>query len=316
MAVAAGDNLSGVAAGEVELRRQGAKAWHPISTQVEGQELVAYVDDESFRNGDYELRARAEDWAGNEASTDVLADGSRAGIRLPVRAATRLRAGRRKIAIKRRVVRRKGRRRVVRRRVERFVSELRARRGRRVKLFGRLTNPEGQPLEGATVYVYARPDLPTSRFSALGTAQTGRGGRFRFIAKATTSRVLRFRYPGGRRIGAATRDVRIGVPARSTFRVSDTTPAAGQEIILRGRVVSPLIPEEGKLVALQAHFNGLWRTFQLVRSDPRGRWAASYRFVVNRSARYPMRVRVPREAGFPFDSGGSRVVKVHVRAAR
>ena len=71
----------------------GATTWHGLRTDREGSQLVAYVDDERFRNGLYEFRAHAEDQAGNEASTATRADGATASLRLPARIDTRLAVG-------------------------------------------------------------------------------------------------------------------------------------------------------------------------------------------------------------------------------
>ena len=68
VAITASDKHSGVVSGEIEIRRVGTSAWHGIDTKLSSPGLVAYVDDERFRNGVYEFRAHATDRAGNEAS--------------------------------------------------------------------------------------------------------------------------------------------------------------------------------------------------------------------------------------------------------
>ena len=152
VAITASDKHSGVGSGEIEIRRVGTSAWHGIDTKLTSPGLVAYVDDERFRNGVYEFRAHATDRAGNEASIGPK-DAGAASLRLPVRATTKLRAGARRIKIKRRVVHRDGRRRTVRKRVVVLDSRVRAGFRSRVRLYGRLTNEDGQPLEAATVDV-------------------------------------------------------------------------------------------------------------------------------------------------------------------
>ena len=152
VAITASDKHSGVGSGEIEIRRVGTSAWHGIDTKLSSPGLVAYVDDERFRNGVYEFRAHATDRAGNEASIGPK-DAGAASLRLPVRATTKLRAGARRIKIKRRVVYRDGRRQTVRKRVAVLDPRLRASFGSQVRLHGRLTNADGQPLESATVEV-------------------------------------------------------------------------------------------------------------------------------------------------------------------
>ena len=140
VAVDAIDRHSGIAGGEIEMRAAGAHTWHGLRTEHQGSQLVAYVDDERFRSGAYEFRARAVDQAGNEASTGKRTDGSAATLRLPARIDTRLRVG-----VPTRVRGRRGRTRV------RFDSTVVAPFGRTVRLTGRLTNADGQPIEAATV---------------------------------------------------------------------------------------------------------------------------------------------------------------------
>ena len=87
------DRHSGLAGGEIEMRAAGTRTWHGLRTEREGAQLVTYVDDERFRRGAYEFRARAVDQAGNEASTGRRTDGSTASLRLPARIDTRLAVG-------------------------------------------------------------------------------------------------------------------------------------------------------------------------------------------------------------------------------
>src|SRR4029079_12945154 len=87
------DRHSGMADGEIEMRETGTATWHGLPTKLEGSQLVAYVDDERFRRGAYEFRARGADHAGIEASTGKRTDGSAAMLRLPARVDTRLVVG-------------------------------------------------------------------------------------------------------------------------------------------------------------------------------------------------------------------------------
>ena len=73
------------------------------------------------------------------------------------------------------------------------------------------------------------------------------------------------------------------------------------------------LPSAAKLVEMQAHFRGRWRTFSTVRAHSSGQWRFPYRFggTVGRVT-YRFRARLPAEGGYPFISGNSRVVKVLV----
>ncbi len=130
-----------------------------------------------------------------------------------------------------------------------------------------------------------RPTTPPRRLSPA---------RATMVARAP---VTRRRAPGARRWGR---------PAR---RLSVT---GGRAVRFQGRVGRPL-PRLGKLVEVQAHFRGRWRTISAVRAGRDGRWAFRYVFgVASRPATYRLRARVPVEAGYPFAAGASRAVRVTV----
>jgi hypothetical protein len=261
---------------------------------------VGYVDDERFRRGSYEFRARAEDYAGNEASTGTRTDGTAAMLRLPARIDTRLRVG---------LLRKLSRRVHSRRR--RLDSDVLAGYGRRLRLSGRLSNADGQPIDAATIEaVETRSDGTTV---PIGLATTGREGRFHYVVRATRNRALLFHYVGSRRIGAARAAFRLRVRATSSINVSRPTVSNGQVVIFTGRVVSRPLPPGGKLIEMQAHFRGRWRTFSTVRSNRAGLWRFPYRFGATLGrVTYRFRARLPLEGGYPFVTGHSRVANVLV----
>ena len=314
LAVKVGDSVSGVETGAIELRRKGGRAWHEVDAHIEKGLLTGYVDDQRFADGPYELRAHATDYAGNTGSTDRQANGASAGLTLPVRVPTILRAGARRARVVRRTVRRGGRRRTVRRRVSTLAPTLRVGIGRRITLEGRLTNPDGQPIDGASIGVSGKSAFGDNEFASLGLARTDASGRFTYRARATESRVIRFEYAGARQIRAAVRDVFLRVPASSSISVSDRRVLNGQGVRFAGRLRGGAIPAGGKLLEVQAFFRGRWRTFSTVRSDAAGRWKFNYRFGgTSGRITYRFRVVIPHEGGYPFDTGHSPVVRVHVR---
>ena len=85
-----------------------------------------------------------------------------------------------------------------------------------------------------------------SRDRLLGTVQTGLNGGFSYRLKATRSRGIRFRYHGSRRIGAAETVVRILVPAASTIQVDRSTVPNGDSVLFTGRVRTGPIPTAGE----------------------------------------------------------------------
>jgi hypothetical protein len=312
VAVRVTDEHSGLAGGEIEMRRVGTATWHLLATTVEASRLIAEVDDERFRNGSYEFRARALDAAGNEASTSRRIDGSMAGLRLPVRIPTRLRVGLPHVVTRRVTVRRHGQRRVVRRRRVVLRPKARVRFGRQVTLRGSIRNPDGHPIEHATIGVF---DLVRDgrTLEPLGLAQADGNGRFRYVARANRTRRLRFYYRGSTRIHSATRDVQLEVPAQSTIRVDRSRALNGQGVTFSGQVRTRPLPLAGKLIEVQAFFRNRWRTFSTTRADRRGRWRFRYRFggTAGRVV-YRFRVRLPREGGYPFATGHSSVIPVTV----
>jgi hypothetical protein len=296
--VNASDRHSGVAQGEIEMRETGTQTWHALPTKLEGSQLVSYVDDERFRRGSYEFRARAEDHAGNETSTGKRADGSAATLRLPARIDTRLVVG---------VLRRVG----DGRRRHRFDRNVTARYGRLLRLTGLLVNADGNPIEAATVE--ALEERPDGTILPIGLATTGREGRFRYVVSAMRNRDLLFRYPGSRRIAAATSPFALHVPAKTSIRVNRARVRNGEGVVFAGRVATRPMPANGKLIEMQAHFRGRWRTFSTLRSDRAGEWNFRYRFGATLGrVIYRFRARLPSEGGYPFISGRSRVAKVLV----
>jgi hypothetical protein len=300
VSVNAVDRHSGLARGEIEMRSSGSQTWHGIPTEQEGTQLVGYVDDEQFRRGLYEFRAHAEDHAGNEVSTRTRTDGAAATIRLPARIDTRLAVG---------VLRKPSRR--LGGEDRHFDSDVRADYGLRLRLAGRLANADGQPIEGATVEALEmRAD---GTHVPIGLATSRRNGRFHYIVRATRNRRLLFHYLGSRRIGAARAQFRLRVRAMSSIDVSRDTVRNGQSVIFTGRVTSRPVPPGGKLIEMQAHFRGKWRTFSTVRTDRAGLWRFPYRFggTLGRVT-YRFRARLPSEGGYPFVAGRSRVASVVV----
>ena len=67
----------------------------------------------------------------------------------------------------------------------------------------------------------------------------------------------------------------------------------------------------GLVVVLQGYEGGRWRTFADTRTRRRGKWRASYRFS-GRPGRYPIRVRIRRQTGLPYETGHSRRLVVRV----
>jgi hypothetical protein len=186
-----------------------------------------------------------------------------------------------------------------------------ARHDRRIRLGGVLANSDGQPIEGATIE--ALETQPDGATAAVGLATTSADGRFKYVVRATRNRKLVFRYGGSRRIGSATSEFVLLVPASTSIRADRRLLRNGQQVLFAGRVRTRPLPSFGKLVEMQAYFRGRWRTFSTVRAGNGGGWHFPYRFggTVGRVT-YRFRARLPSEGGYPFVSGNSRVMRVVV----
>jgi len=302
------DDVSGLATGAVEISPGGSGTWQTLPTQREGGRLLARIDDASLPAGVYQLRARAVDQAGNEASTDRLADGQSMVLTLPLRIVSKMRAG----FERKRTIRSHRGRRVVRRRVTEIVPAARVRSGGKASVAGRLVNPDGEGIAGAEVRVFSNSSVTPEQLVAV--LQTGSDGRYRYKAAGSTSRTLRFEFAGSPLVLPSQRTISMSVPARTSMRIDRRRVLNGQAVTFSGGLRTQPTPAEGKLVELQARLSDRWQTFRTARTDVAGRWAIRYRFKRTRGVqRFHFRARLPREAAYPFAAGGSRSLTVRVR---
>jgi hypothetical protein len=302
------DATSGIARGEIEVRRLGTDAWQPLPAQLHQGGFSAVLDDEHRRDGVCELRARAWDAAGNERSTDRRVSGDAARVVLPLRVKTRMRVGKRE-KLRARGARRGRRIRIV------YLRRPLVGHGRPVRLKGRLVAPGGNPLAGVTVDVSARMAVPGVGFQPVARLTTSRSGRFAYLVPPGPSRILRFRYAGAPKIRSQTQDIHVRVRASSSIRANRRHVVNGETVTFSGRVRGGFMPPAGKLMELQFFDRGKWRTFRTFAAAPStGRWSYSYRFDGTRGTRkYRFRVRIPKENGYPFSRGRSRPLAVTVR---
>jgi hypothetical protein len=297
VAAHATDDLSGVASGTIDIAPAGTAAWQPLPTGHEDGRLVARIDDATLSPGAYVLRAHATDRAGNQTTQDRQADGQPVVVTLPLRKPAFIAAG------FERIVRRPGRRRgtmVVLRPAARVRYE------RRAAIAGRLTTSEGRAIAGAPIQLFAAEQ-------GVDTVTTDANGRFRTSVTGTRSQDLRLAYQGSSQALPAQTTLKLRVPAATSARVSRERVRNGQAIAFRGRVRGLPVPAAGKLVEIQVRFTDRWQTFRTTRSDAMGRWSSRYRFQRTRGVQlYRFRVRLPKEAGYPFETSVSRTLAVKV----
>ena len=181
--------------------------------------------------------------------------------------------------------------------------------GRRAQLRGRIVLSDGTPVAGASVAVVSRVRRPGAPLRALRTATTGARGRFAVRVPRGPSRTLGLRLARRGDVLAGSRGIGLRVPASSTIRASRRVLGGPGRVRFSGRLRAV---RRGLVVILQGREAGRWRTFDDTRTDRRGRWHATYRFS-GRAGSYPVRARIRRQAGYPYELGYSRAVVVRVR---
>ena len=169
---------------------------------------------------------------------------------------------------------------------------------------------------GAVVELLTRELRTGARARVAAITSTDSRGRFTLRVPKGRSRRLRaaWHVRSTDPLPACSRPLDVLVPARSTLHVNPRVVLAGHRIRISGRLQGGRIPARGKLIDLQAHERGAWRTFATVRTRRNGRFTTHYRF--RRAApriTYPMRVRVRPDAAYPYALGYSRAVRVTVR---
>jgi hypothetical protein len=298
------DAVSGLAGGDIELRREGTSDWRPLTTSSEKDGVEASLDDTALADGAYDVRGRVRDRAGNERSTDALLAGGRMRVVLPLRSPFSIVAG---FERRKRAARKRGKRRGK----TRLLTSVRVGFGRNVVIRGHVLDPAGRRVPGARVAIDQGPS--SDRLSPLALITMDRNGVFRHIVGPGTNRLVRVRYVGSELTRPASTILRLHVTASSSMRARPQLVLNGGSTTFSGKLRG-LVPKGGKLVALQAFFRGHWRTFATPRTDARGAWRSAYRFEATRGrVRYRFRVLIPSEPAYPYASGRSRPISVAVQ---
>jgi hypothetical protein len=184
--------------------------------------------------------------------------------------------------------------------------------GRTALIRGMLTSAAGKPIANRSIEVRARLKHTGARYEHVGTVGTDRAGRFSYVAPKGASRTLRFIFDGTAVLRPAEGEVRLAVPGSSTLRVSRRRVRNGRSVRFSGTVAPPVIGGL-KLLDLQAFYRGKWRTFATPRASAKGVWRFRYRFeATTGKVVYRFRVRIRREAAYPYELGYSRTAKVIV----
>jgi hypothetical protein len=275
------DASSGVAGGTLEICQRRNAAFLALKTTLRGGKLVATVP--RSVKGDYGIRVSASDKAGNAMSAVVTS----------MSLSTRVGKHARKVQNARANVP----------------------YGRAVEVLGRLTSTDGAPIANQPIVITGRLHQTGAPATPAASTTTDTGGRFAVKLPAGPSRKLTVVYPGAAGILTRTRTVALRVPASATIRASTDSLRGAGAVRFSGRLraLGASLPPGGKIVELQAAQRGRWTIVDTARATgPNGAWHATARFRGN-PGRFPIRLRIRREALFPYELGYSPSVVVRVR---
>jgi hypothetical protein len=195
--------------------------------------------------------------------------------------------------------------------VRRTLKSHTVRYGRAALITGRVVGSKAL-LKGAHVGVVDNPAIaPRSRL-----ARVRNHGRFRIKVRPRQSTEARPILVSASGVAQACgRPVKLAVRAGVRLRTAPRQLRNGQSIRMRGRVAAVRLPKQGKSVAIQARARGAgsWTTVTLMRTDPAGHFNFAYRFRKTfQTTAYEFRAVVPRERGYPFHRGWSRIRRATV----
>ena len=293
------DPHSGIDSGQVYFRPQGDELWRPLPTELDGAGMRARADSSSHPEGSYEFRAVATDSAGNQAESTLREDGRPMVLQFPLRAGVALSAR----------IEPGGQQRVT-------LPYGRARRA-----VGRLVARDGEPLTDREIRVeeyFGEGALLDRRIRRVATDDEG---RWRSRLPPGPSRQVRVYYDGDARyLDDETPAGSLRVRSKAVFKTSRRKVRQGRRVVFRGRIarLGARLPNGGKLVELQVRERpGRWATVrEAFRTNPRGRYRLRYRFgrFYVRNVRFRFRVKVAREADWPYRAATSRARNVTVLA--
>lgn len=184
---------------------------------------------------------------------------------------------------------------------------IRARFDRPTLVTGRLLDPVGKPLPGATLTVASALNVPGAEERPTETAVTDASGRFRLEIPAGPSRRVILR------AGTSEWSLRLVVPAPLRLLASRMRLRNKQKLMLTAYLLGARVPRRSAEVAFQVLIGHQWRTFATRPIDRRGRAQIAHRFrVTYQRLTYRFRAIVVRRQTFPFENATSPPVAVRV----
>ena len=176
---------------------------------------------------------------------------------------------------------------------------------------GRLTGAGGAPAAGARVCVGTRMRVGDGAERILATPMTNARGLFTARVPAGPSREIRVaHWPNTER--ALERHLTLRARAIPRLRVRpNRTLSNGQRVRFAVRLPGPASAR--RRVAIEARADGRWIRIAGGRTSRSGSWRGRYRFhATTGTRRYAFRAVVPRQAGYPYEGGRSRIAHAKV----
>jgi hypothetical protein len=171
--------------------------------------------------------------------------------------------------------------------------------GRRTVIRGWFATADGAALSHVRVKIVASADDGKPHWQTVRTVSTAADGSWRATLPAGPSRLIEAIYRGGALTERATSPVATAlVPARSTMHFARVV-TFGQSAHFAGHLIGGYVPRTGAIVVVQALDRGHWRSIATARSSQNGDWSANYA-ISGGAGTYPIRVRIPRQADYPW----------------
>jgi hypothetical protein len=184
--------------------------------------------------------------------------------------------------------------------------------GHAAKVVGELADNAGDPISGATICVEMHTQGTRRGLRPVATARTDAQGHFLYKVPPGPNRkvLLAYRHDSFQ-VGRA---IRYYAHARPTIELSAGRVQRGGGVRIRGEL--PGRRAGGRVVVLQASAlqSKRWFTFQRATTNQEGVFHSRYRFdATTRTITYRIRALVPRQRGYPWESGHSEATLVEVR---
>ena len=176
---------------------------------------------------------------------------------------------------------------------------------------GRLLDRDARGVAGARVCVATRIRMKGVSERVALTPLTGAEGDFRAEIPTGPSREIRVAYwPDAR--AALERHLDLDVRVRPRFVLRPRHALRnGERVRFKAQLPGPAAA--GRRVRIQVRTGGRWLDVRQGRAGALGTYRARYRFrATTERRRYAFRAAVPKQSGYPYDAGRSRVKRVTV----